>query len=867
MIDGSDFSSLVEEIQQRIANNAGIKNDCNAVQSRLNSLLGKAVLSHTVIGNIVTYLHGRRTEALIDLCEKAFENVATAVRGQLKNGSNIAIINHYRSPDIPGHKMTCADGAIPRDGGVNRSFIETYESLQEGTRATLNSLLLEMLARIQGGFVLLLGQLNDCADACETFSCPNCCLSADAMHDNQTYRIVLGKCSRKLLLGEDPERIIDHIVACSKNGDSCDMTEKHLATILDGYRRNFLAAYWTKHAKTKDSALSDCDAVTRQLVGLRNQIYGDQHIVAWGTPRWDEDIASILRILQGMHILFEYSSCTELAAVTSTIHTLRDKDSKTRILYSDSLPLNVLPGHSRAAFLTSAQTFIFHNQARSGSESQIVNWIESYDLLHSLLTFRESIAHQTPTGLPSLSVELANAIIEEIDTDTFSLTALDATLQLCEMLSPKAVHEGRDISITLIVGRPHIAPAAFMKTSKLVNDKGKGIVKWTYKPWVRGTRLDDQKKLLSEAVSIIIGNHQFLQDSGKALFVECVSTETDIGMNADYSCTQLVELGYRRWSRYNAGDLSAFTRDNPNVVAIRLRGRVYGELWINGRQLLTRQGTEWGMRQTWDASALKDFLLKIFGNGIKEIANITDLVANVVVKISTAPNEGASFVIFKEIEQDKRLEREGIWEQCARMTVPFPNLCEGNFSRIQEDYDEVLDKLRNVAIQDGGTLIALGKDSRYWGRFQFTPVIGEKKDGQVQPPSGGNSTASRKRPFSVQSSMITGELWEHIIKEIGSAGAGKGCTGLNSEELKEDMKMTELWDASHLRYEGITIPNVHAWSDWFHVHHWGTRHLNSLGMSIALYERVAIVITVSADGGITVFHKGKAEDPKPKESK
>jgi hypothetical protein len=323
----------------------------------------------------------------------------------------------------------------------------------------------------------------------------------------------------------------------------------------------------------------------------------------------------------------------------------------------------------------------------------------------------------------------------------------------------------------------------------------------------------------------------------------------DVGAGDEKAiCSHLVEMLPSPGGAYAKGDVQAFTTENRQLFVVRILGRRRVEIWCKGKKVLVWDDAiaSWSKEETWDSASLSDTILACLGLGTMadndRLTRLAGTIGQAAMRISQTRGQGASFVIQhsglgpnnqhpnpgSEFRQMKN-------SRAVPMTLPFPKRGEGLL-------DQGAEALQDVAIQDGGTQIDI-ESGWFCGRMQWLPVC----------PKG--------HPFSYRHAVLPRQAYEAIrlAPEVNAPQPLELVGWHEGEDAKGD-RLEALWKARHVKLDGITRLNYLYWPEWYHVLHWGTRHMNSLGMSVSLWEK-AVVITMSSDGYITVFHRGREIRP------
>jgi len=253
--------------------------------------------------------------------------------------------------------------------------------------------------------------------------------------------------------------------------------------------------------------------------------------------------------------------------------------------------------------------------------------------------------------------------------------------------------------------------------------------------------------------------------------------------------------------KVTAGQYGANTRD---MCIIRVCGRRRIELLYQGRVELCWDDDQakWQKPPHWDAASLRARLETLFPSHKKRMSGWVDNLCEVISRISDAPGEGASILIVGD-----ELPEECVGPMTER-TKEEESAGPYKLTKLEQD------DLHNLAIQDGAVILSLQKQELKC-RQVYRPFV------RKRPKVKGKAKAEVLEPFN---------LYTHRT--------GKGTL------------LHEAWRNADPEYR---------WDGWPAVLHWGTRHLNSLGMTACFSDTVCIC--VSADGPIHVFHKGRALEP------
>jgi len=401
-------------------------------------------------------------------------------------------------------------------------------------------------------------------------------------------------------------------------------------------------------------------------------------------------------------------------------------------------------------------------------------------------------------------------IADLLEETVFNFNSLAGVIRLAEVIRPFAVHEGKQQTISFVVGRPYLRKDKLEVISKFCDGN---IISWR----IPGN--DTQRPTENEALHIararIMGSSQILQDPGVALFVDCNYDEP--------TCNHVVRAAPRGVIGRNASILNTMANVKDAFI-VKIIGQKKIEIFYKGDKILvwSHINVTWEKETTWDANSLNTFISKKLK--IKEEnKNAVRILAKTVYQISQKQGEGSSFIIYK----DNHIDKDAL---CPPMTIPFPELGEGEITDSK--------KLLNVAIEDGGTLIEL-TSNKFYGRRQWLPH-------RINKP-----------PFWHENFSIPEDAWNSIIEEVWNDDVEDNvkCIAINDSPPK-------LYSICRYKYFKKTenglpryLKNKFYWEEWYKILSWGTRHISSMGMSACLWDK-AVAVVVSADSAITVFYQG-----------
>ncbi len=742
------------------------------------------------------------------------------------------VVNHFRSyhAAIPRSTMVIA----PRSNGKKdhereyRNFLETYEKIQNGSRQTLNKMISWALDRQE--YANSLALLLDCKVA-ESTKSP--LIECSIIPEDSTIKanIELSKeFIEKYLLYNEAKTMIDKITRLSSEArDSNTYGEgiKGLQDDLKLFRANISRLVIRHSILHKDNSFNK---VSNMLIGKNSDIVDPL-----------ERVDSILQILQGMAIVLFKWPQRFICLVT------RETPKKDFSYVGQQFCL--MDNNSR------------YQEETDPDMTSLMDCLRTGDFIQRVLS-RELFLRQRP-GDPSVilqnalgSKDAAQKFEECISTRLYNYDVLGGVISLANCLRPIAIHEGKELVINFIVGSMHLFDNALERVSALTNEQAlgtglepmrvkKAIIEWDNKS---DANLESENEKLLEARSCILGNCQLLQKSDVALFVDTSYDRNKIG------CTHLVKMIPPRWSTHEAGYLIDFTKENKSLFLVRVQGHRRIEIWQNGKKRLVWSDitARWQSEPTWDQesvkTAIEDSLFRNKKDRTHETTRYIDRVCETISLISQAHGEGASFVVYRGSGTSRLLE--DIEKNVGEMTVAFPGMGNGALDKISSE------ELKDVAVQDGGTLVDL--NGWFLGRQQWLPTspvinrpfnylkakVSEKAFKEIQNPR--NKIERRKIEDLRKDSAFKLKI-SPLIKTI------------SSEEIKKSttFDLTNFWKYDFININGNFYWNMLRWQQWYNVYKWGTRHVSALGMSHSLFDE-ALVINISADGPISVFFCGRA---------
>jgi hypothetical protein len=699
------------------------------------------------------------------------------------------------------------------DISQRKRFITAYETVQNGSRHTLNSVLAGLSLckeaadeRVQvsretaadPGSILLIANLVPGNAKALKFGAPAAAEGDVASSVKVTLEIGRDFASRTLL--PNGTSVLREIRAQSRRRHYDSAAVTTLRDEFDHCRRGLLL----------DLRRQDTMAITNELEGMCSFFLGEPALGAHPDVRRD----TMLQVLQGVAVmLLEYGP--SLICLTS------------QAKYANR-------------FSFSGQVFAFLDK-RAPAADECLLCLFSYADLFQRIFFADSfecldaLAHDSLATLQNAKRIWSTG--DRVDQATFSYDVLESVIEMATLIAPLAKHEGRPINVPFIVAHPYLLKSGVVDiASTLGSIEDADALAWS----IREPRASTNEEQLMRARARILGNCQLLQKAGRALFVNC---DADAEL---VFCSHLVEMHSAVGRLGPISDLETFSQQNRDLFVVQVRGQKRIEVWHRGtKRLVWTPSGGWGEEQTWNERSLYKALLAqldLPDNEGDERSRRANIVAHTAAKIANSDGEGASFVICATTRTTQRRARAAIPMRVAglvaKLTAPFPDKGEGclDFS------GDGVEDLREVSVQDGGTIVDL-TTGRFFGRMQWLP------------------TCAKGRPFRYDYAVVPREAYsefEQLNDREGNSTGSPAPLELPPEwERRTAPLLCDFW-----RHKGCIktpsgkqVENKLRWNRWYCVLQWGTRHMSSLGMSVALWGS-AVVVTVSADGHVTVFNRG-----------
>lgn len=433
-------------------------------------------------------------------------------------------------------------------------------------------------------------------------------------------------------------------------------------------------------------------------------------------------------------------------------------------------------------------------------------------------------------GYALQSPRFAENIATGVGDKVFNFDSLAGVIRLSQVISPSAIHEGKPLNISFIVGYPSLIKQKVSSICEFKNEEEEEskVIDWHVPSQENGS---DENAALHEAMSRIIGNCLLLQKDNIALFVDCNEKKPTIHNIVEP--LKLIAPGV-----YNSkSNLIEITSDVDEAFLVKIMGQKKIEIFYRGKKILVYgHNATWEEETSWDNDSILDFLCQSLS--VDKDNKAVKTISETAYSISQTKGEGASFVILKNDLANKDI-------MAPSMTIPFPNLGKGDINEVN---------LRAVAIEDGGVLIDVS-GNKFYGRRQWLPYQ-------------ENGTGI---PFWYNSFTIPSDEWEWDKitnkSKLKYPNAGE-LTVIDTSTTNNDLLVfvktpPRLYDICKYEYiinDNKTIKNPWYWDSWYKILSWGTRHLSSMGMSACLWDKT-VVIVISADSTIAVFYEGIEQVP------
>lgn len=411
----------------------------------------------------------------------------------------------------------------------------------------------------------------------------------------------------------------------------------------------------------------------------------------------------------------------------------------------------------------------------------------------------------------ALKPPIAKNIMTLLNNVPFNFDSLAGAIRLAAIIRPYAIHEGKQRTIQFVVGNPSLIGDRF----KMKSDFKEDIIVWDC---IGKDNSEDNSKML-KAKARIMGNSSILQPDNIALFIDCTQ---DVP-----TCNSIIEMKPR--PSLSNDSMSTFLSDVADAFLVKIRGQRKIEVFHGGKKLIVWSdlSAAWQEEGAWGKQSLMANIcrcLKIAEDASQQRQAVEHISA-IAYEISNT-GEGSSFIIYNgnPLKDDVK-----ITDLCLEMTKSFPDFSDG----------QIKDKkiIKDVALEDGGVLINLS-DNKFYGRRQWAP-------------RNQDNTPFNKDTFTIKEADLVDLLKWSENGDISDKYDISDAEKILLYEMCERKYLIKECSDSDLKF----APNPLCWKESYKTLSWGTRHLNCMGMSAYLWDN-AIVLTVSADGAITVFFKG-----------
>ncbi len=400
------------------------------------------------------------------------------------------------------------------------------------------------------------------------------------------------------------------------------------------------------------------------------------------------------------------------------------------------------------------------------------------------------------------------------------IKALTSSIRLANAYRSVAVHEGQEQSLNIIIGRYADTKSLFRKYSEFPNDM-------ILPALVNSRNLVEIRSKLKACCGA-------LNDKNLAVLVDPsrISEKKDF-----FRFTHVLRFTPPVFKYPRAKVVSDVIREDEDVALIRVLNRSRMELWYSGRCIAcwTNADAHWHVRRTWNRKNLTKELnewLKVSRSSKAKRMRIATI-AEIAMEIASDTNEGGSILLLSDPKfnlgpfHKNGKPKYGTAYNCLKSHIEpmtdclFDGLSYLDISQRRMHMDKWGEAvIKRLICMDGGTVLNLST-GLLWSRRKFA---GPTEFGEKYPVGG------------------------------------------------YDLK--DWWDDNEYAYGDGTRDNVSLyWDESYKYKEWGTRHQSSLaltGLCLKCSNQYAceksgcprfVILTMSADGGITLMRKGTVIPP------